>query len=179
MEQTVVSGACEGGVGVGHCDSHAVAANQWGWLLMTILPRACAAMLIIRRIMHLNKPDTLNSLTEVMAGDFAAALQQLQADSAARALIITGAHMCVPQTCILVGSMQRWQGSRPEPQQCSGCLLVCTVSNAIWSVLRPLLVCLQVLVSAHSVLGVTLTSYSSAWTAQWTKMQRWAAAKAR
>lgn len=40
--------------------------------------------------MHLNKPDTLNSLTVVMAGEFEAALQQLQADKAARALVITG-----------------------------------------------------------------------------------------
>jgi enoyl-CoA hydratase/carnithine racemase len=40
--------------------------------------------------MHLNKPDTLNSLTTVMARDFEAALQQLQADAAARVLIITG-----------------------------------------------------------------------------------------
>lgn len=40
--------------------------------------------------MHLNKPDTLNSLTTVMAGDFEAALQQLQEDTAARVLIITG-----------------------------------------------------------------------------------------
>jgi hypothetical protein len=40
--------------------------------------------------MHLNKPDTLNSLTVTMAGEFEAALQQLQADTAARALIITG-----------------------------------------------------------------------------------------
>lgn len=42
------------------------------------------------RIMHLNKPDTLNSLTVTMAGDFEAALRQLQVDKAARALIITG-----------------------------------------------------------------------------------------
>lgn len=40
--------------------------------------------------MHLNKPDTLNSLTVVMAGQFETALQQLQADKAARALVITG-----------------------------------------------------------------------------------------
>jgi hypothetical protein len=40
--------------------------------------------------MHLNKPDTLNSLTVTMAREFEAALQQLQADTAARALIITG-----------------------------------------------------------------------------------------
>lgn len=46
--------------------------------------------------MHLNKPDTLNSLTVDMAGDFSAALQQLQHDSNARALIITGElfHLC-------------------------------------------------------------------------------------
>lgn len=42
------------------------------------------------RVMHLNKPDTLNSLTVTMAGDFEAALQQLGEDTAARALIITG-----------------------------------------------------------------------------------------
>jgi hypothetical protein len=76
-------------------------------------------MPFIRRVMHLNKPGTLNSLTEVMAGDFAAALQQLQADSAARALIITGVYTHVPQICILEGSMQRQQGYRPEPQQVS------------------------------------------------------------
>lgn len=47
------------------------------------------------RVMHLNKPDTLNSLTVTMAGAFEEALQQLSADTAARALIITGRQSAV------------------------------------------------------------------------------------
>lgn len=50
----------------------------------------------------MNKPDTLNSLTVVMAGDFAAALQQLQADTAARALVITGPEAGITGCCCAI-----------------------------------------------------------------------------
>eukprot|EP00775_Hariotina_reticulata_P001909 gene1909-2242_t len=42
------------------------------------------------RVLHLNKPDTLNSLTTDMASEFTLELQQLQADKSMRALIVTG-----------------------------------------------------------------------------------------
>jgi 2-(1,2-epoxy-1,2-dihydrophenyl)acetyl-CoA isomerase len=42
------------------------------------------------RVLHLNKPDTLNSLTTDMASEFTLELQQLQADHGMRALIVTG-----------------------------------------------------------------------------------------
>jgi enoyl-CoA hydratase/carnithine racemase len=42
------------------------------------------------RVLHLNNPDSLNSLTNDMAAEFTAELEQLRADSAMRALIVTG-----------------------------------------------------------------------------------------
>ena len=42
------------------------------------------------RIMHLNKPDTLNSLTTDMGAEFSAELAKLEADHGKRVLIITG-----------------------------------------------------------------------------------------
>jgi hypothetical protein len=46
------------------------------------------------RVLHLNNPDSLNSLTNDMAAEFTAELQQLKADSAMRALIVTGQVGC-------------------------------------------------------------------------------------
>lgn len=57
--------------------------------VLVLLLLLCLCMLLFR-IMHLNKPDTLNSLTVTMASEFSAALQQLQHDAAARALVLTG-----------------------------------------------------------------------------------------
>jgi enoyl-CoA hydratase/carnithine racemase len=42
------------------------------------------------RVMTLNRPDTLNSLTPEMADAFTQALQQLQDDQHKRVLVITG-----------------------------------------------------------------------------------------
>jgi enoyl-CoA hydratase/carnithine racemase len=57
---------------------------------MSVSTDQVVLLLLNFRLMYLNKPETLNSLTEVLAGEFATALQQLQADRAARALVITG-----------------------------------------------------------------------------------------
>lgn len=42
------------------------------------------------RVLHLNNPDSLNSLTNDMAAEFTSELELLRADSAMRALIVTG-----------------------------------------------------------------------------------------
>eukprot|EP00877_Chromochloris_zofingiensis_P014302 jgi/Chrzof1/9125/Cz03g36260.t1_ECH3[v5.2] len=42
------------------------------------------------RVLHLNKPESLNSLTSDMAEEFTKALNQLRADTALRALVVTG-----------------------------------------------------------------------------------------
>jgi enoyl-CoA hydratase/carnithine racemase len=42
------------------------------------------------RVMHLNQPDTLNSLTTDMGAEFSAELSKLEADHGKRVLIITG-----------------------------------------------------------------------------------------
>ncbi|KAF6258887.1 ClpP/crotonase-like domain-containing protein [Scenedesmus sp. NREL 46B-D3] len=42
------------------------------------------------RVLHLNNPESLNSLTTNMAAEFTKELQQLRADSTMRALIVTG-----------------------------------------------------------------------------------------
>lgn len=41
-------------------------------------------------MLHLNNPESLNSLTTNMAAEFTKELQQLRADSTMRALIVTG-----------------------------------------------------------------------------------------
>jgi hypothetical protein len=63
------------------------------------------------RVLHLNNPNSLNSLTNDMAAEFTAELQQLKADSAMRALIVTGQVGCcnasAASTCCC--SLRYWE----------------------------------------------------------------------
>jgi hypothetical protein len=54
------------------------------------------------RVLHLNNPDSLNSLTNDMSAEFTAELEQLRKDAAMRALIVTGqVRLWRPASCKL------------------------------------------------------------------------------